>query len=289
MIDLHIHSSASDGSFSPSGLVRLAREKGIRLIALTDHDTISGVAEFLESVARTPGIEGVGGIEISAVGHGGGAGAHVHVLGYGVPARISPEFSRRLEDFRAARDLRGGAIVKNLQQLGVSITLEEAMAESGGEVFGRPHIAAVLIRKGVVRDTKEAFREYLATGARAYVERDRPTAAEAVRALRQERFVPVLAHPPIMQLPKEKLDAFVRELRDAGLMGLETYYPGYSRDDVGLCQTLAARYGLLRTGGSDFHGASKPEIALGEGDGSLHVPYTLGDRLREAITALAGQ
>ena len=272
---------------SPAALVALARAKKIRVLALVDHDTVAGLSEFYDAAARSDGaVTAIGGIEISALGCGAGAGAHVHVLGYGVPAHVSESFARTLADFQAARDSRGGAILEKLRSLGFDISLDEVRVTAQGEVFGRPHIADAMIRRGFVRDKLHAFEEYLGQGAKAYVERDRPTAIEAVRALRGEGFVPVLAHPPHMRLPEPLLDRFIQELRGAGLLGLETHYSTYTSDETALCQRLAARFGLLSTGGSDFHGDSKPDITLGVGRGHLRVPDALAGKLLDAIARI---
>ncbi|MCX7049067.1 MAG: PHP domain-containing protein [Candidatus Sumerlaeota bacterium] len=287
MIDLHTHSSASDGSLAPVELVAQAAGRKLGILALTDHDTAGGLEEFFDALKHAPGLRGIGGIEISAVGTRSGGGKEAHVLGYGFPARISERFAALLADFQASRENRGAAIVLRLQELGFDIAIEEVTAESKGDVIGRPHIAAVMVRKGYVATVTEAFHEYLATGAKAYVDRDRPTAFEAVRAIRDEGCAPVLAHPPLLNLPEDQLNKFVRELCEAGLVGLECYYSTYSDSDMGLCQKLAARYGLLTTGGSDFHGASKPEIHLGTGMGKLRIPDAVGEKLLEAISKLS--
>lgn len=278
MIDLHLHSTASDGSVAPGELISLARREGVGFAALTDHDTVAGVEEFLAAATEAPEVEAIGGIEVSCVHQG----VYTHILGYGVE-KASDSMLRTLEEFRVARDQRCVDIVERLRELGVDLDLDEVMAESGGESVGRPHIAAVMVRKGVVADVSAAFREYLATGKKAYVERKKPLGVEAVEFLRSEKLVPVLAHPPTLHMPAENLAGFVKELVDVGLRGIECYYPGYSESDAGRCLTLAKRHGLLRTGGSDFHGDSKPNIRVGKGDGTLRVPEAAGDRLREAI------
>jgi predicted metal-dependent phosphoesterase TrpH len=283
LIDLHTHSTASDGTLSPSELVALAAERGLSLIGLTDHDTVGGLPEFFEALSRTRTLQGIGGLEISAV-HGP---YHVHLIGYGAAAQPSAAFARRLDEFAQSRTRRGEAIVERLRELGADITLDEVWERATGKVVGRPHVAQVLVAKGLVRDTDQAFRDYLGVGGPAYVERDRPTAIEAVEVLRQERMVPVLAHPPTLNAAPDDLDRLVHQLHRAGLMGVECYYPTYSRQDAGLCHGLADRHGLLRTGGSDFHGACRPDIALGTGKGNLRVPEALGAGLLRAIASIA--
>jgi predicted metal-dependent phosphoesterase TrpH len=284
MIDLHLHSTVSDGTFAPAALIDLAARKRIPMVALTDHDTVGGVREFLEAAGRTPGVEAIGGVEISAVcdRH------HAHVLGYGLEFP-SERFLAMLRAFQEERVIRGQRIVERLRDLGIDVTFDEAVARAKGDCFGRPHVAGLLVEKGVVANVDEAFREFLARGARAYVERDRPSGEDAVRALREEGMVPVLAHPTTMRLSEDDLDGLIRRLRDTGLMGIEGFYTTFSREDMDRIQILVARHGLLRTGGSDFHGAIKPHIEMGVGLGDLRVPEAIGERLVRAIESLSSR
>lgn len=276
-IDLHIHTTASDGDVTPSGCVDEAKRLGLAAIAITDHDTMAGNAEALAR-GREVGVEVVPGVEISI----DYPPLTAHLLGY-YPEPGSPELEAILSGLREHRGERNPLILKRLAELGCPISQEELVAEAGGGVVGRPHIAAVMIRKGYVRDLQEAFDRYLAKGAPAYVDRAKPAPEPALRALLAARAVPVLAHPQAMGARSdEEVEALVRRLVDAGLRGIEAYYPAHSTGQVSACLALAGRFGLLVTGGTDFHGSKKPDIRMGRGPGGIRMPYRLLAELKRA-------
>ncbi len=267
MIDLHTHSTASDGTYSPSELVALAREVGLYALALTDHDTVEGLAEASAAAERL-GVRLVPGVEISVKFEGPG---HCHILGYFVdPAsRVLRETLALLKKARSERNLR---MVEKLQALGVEITLEEVVARAGGGEVGRPHFAPLLVEKGVVRSPEEAFERYLKKGAPAYVPKARLSPEEAFSAIFEAGGLPVLAHPVHLRLPPEELSGYVARLKAFGLSGIEAYYTDHTPEFTAFCLELARRYNLVPTGGSDFHGRNKPDIKLGRGFGNLRVP-----------------
>ena len=273
MIDLHCHSTFSDGSLTPEELIQEAKRSGITGLALTDHDTTAGVPRFV-AAANDVGIRPVAGVEISADFKGG----TMHMLGYLLdPAAV--ELNDRLKWMRDGRETRNAEILKKLQALGLSITWEEVASYAGEDVVGRPHFAQALLAKAYVSDKNEAFDKYLGKGKAAYVDRCRLTAEDAVLLIRSAGGVPVLAHPFTLNLGADALDKLLGELRAKGLGGMETYYSEHTREMEQLYLKLGAKHDLVPTGGSDFHGAMTPDIKLGRGFGSLKVPADTIDRL----------
>ncbi|UCE27736.1 MAG: PHP domain-containing protein [Candidatus Coatesbacteria bacterium] len=278
LIDLHTHTTASDGSYTPAELVSMAADAGLSAIAITDHDTVAGNAEALE--AGPPcGVEVVPGVEIS-VNHGGPS---YHVLGYFIDYEHEPLLSS-LESIRRFRDERNHKIVAKLNELGMSVTLTEIDAEARGESVGRPHVAAVLLRKGYVADTQEAFDKYLAKGKPAYIDRDRLSAADGIDLIRNAGGVAVFAHPGIYGWGEPgDLRRTVAEFAEMGIVGLEAYYSEHMPEDERSILALADEFGLVVTGGTDFHGTAKPEFELGRGTGNLAVPYELLEALKDRL------
>lgn len=257
MLDLHIHTTASDGSLTPTQVVQLARKKGFSLIAVTDHDTMGGVAEALEA-GKKYNVDVVPGVEISS-----GVTLEVHMLGYGM-SPDHPAMKAMMEDMRAARVERMERIIENLQKMGVPITVEEVEAVAGGAI-GRPHIAQVLIAHGLVPDVRTAFREYIGVGAKAYVERRKMTSEQVVANIRDAGGVPVLAHGGLLRISEVELNQWIDSMAKKGLMGLECYHNAHTPQMERLLRAAAERNGLLVTGGSDFHGASRPDVEMGTG------------------------
>ncbi|KPL11965.1 hypothetical protein AMJ85_02440 [candidate division BRC1 bacterium SM23_51] len=277
-VDLHTHSSFSDGSLTPSALVAAAQEAGLAALALTDHDTCGGVEELLAAGEASP-IETAAGVEVSVEFHG----RTVHVLGYG----IDPTHERlcaallRIVDGRNDRNVR---IIRKLQMLGIRIDLEDVEALAGEQVIGRPHIAQVLVQKGVVGSFEEAFARYLGRGQPGYCERFRLEPEAAIALIAEAGGLAVLAHPSYMNITSpDALAATLDRLKQAGLAGIEAYYTDHTEEQTRLYLEMAEQFDLLVTGGTDFHGSIKPGVALGWGRGSLRVPYVLFERLRDAM------
>ena len=280
IIDLHTHSTASDGSLTPRGLVQAGLKAGLKALALTDHDTVEGVAEAL-AAGRELGLEVVPGVEISVQGDGhSGRPAGLHVLGYFVDHQ-HPGLLEGLRTLQAARAERNPRIVRKFNELGIPLTMEEVAKHAGGDLVGRPHFAQALIERGIVRDRGEAFARFLAAGAKAYVPKFRFPPAEGLGMLRAAGGVPVLAHPGLLKLSLPELESLVRRLMDHGLEGLEALYSEHDTAIRRALTSLAARLGLAVSGGSDFHGDQKPDIALGLGRGDLRVPPSLLAGLRQ--------
>ena len=277
-IDLHIHSTASDGTLSPQEILANAKNLELRAIAITDHDTVDGTKAALES-GIPPGLEFVTGVEISAdIPSPFYSGGSLHILGYFIDPQ-EPELERALKVLQDARADRNPKIIRKLQSMGLDITLAEAEEISGGGQVGRPHIAQVLVKKGMVNSTREAFDNYLAKDQAAYVGKYRLTAQRAVELILQAGGLPVCAHPFSLEFGPDKLFEFLTQLKEWGLAGLEVYYPQHSPDMVSRYFGMAQKLDLLITGGSDFHGASKPDIQMGTGKGDLFVPLDLFERL----------
>jgi predicted metal-dependent phosphoesterase TrpH len=280
--DLHLHSTASDGTFTPTQVVELAREKGLEAIALTDHDSLAGVAEAKDAGKRL-GIRVLSGVEISVEY----VSKTVHMLAYCFDAG-SAVLQAAMAKLVEGRDERNRKIVKRLAELGMTVDYDEVVAEASGDVVARPHFARVLIRQGYVADMQEAFDKYLARGCPAYCERLRFSPDDAVALIREAGGVSVLAHPKFIVLHEgENLDDLVRTLKKAGLAGIECHYSLHSEEETAEYLELAERYDLIVTGGSDFHGDAKDGIEMGTGLGNLHVPVSCADALEEYAARLA--
>lgn len=272
MIDLHSHTTASDGTFSPAQLVDEAGRAGLRILGITDHDTFSGYDQALP-LARQAGLELVCGIELSTKLHG----HSVHLLGYFLSADSLGDFRNWIADLQASRQDRNVRLVARLRELGLDITLEEVEARGGG-MTGRPHFAQLLIEKGYVRNMQQAFDDYLDESAKGYVTRNEPQFGEAVQHIRSAGGIASLAHPIRI---REDVATILPDLRAAGLNAIEAYHSDHSPEQTALYLQLAKQLGLLVTGGSDFHGAVKPEIRLGTGrGGNLQIPDNLVERLQ---------
>ena len=279
MIDLHTHSSASDGVLSPTELVHYARNAEIEVLALTDHDTLSGLAEALDEAEKV-GLPFIPGVEISAEYSPG----TMHVLGYFIdPAGSGLEDS--LIWLREGRDARNLVILRKLSELGLPLDYDEVASLAKGESMGRPHIARAMVSHGYAASFEDAFERFLGKGAPAYAERPRMTPDASITHIRRAGGLPVLAHPQTLGLGDGQLADLVRELKLYGLAGIEVYYYEHSTRETKLYETLARENGLLMTGGSDFHGPGMLGSELGKGRGGLNVPRILADALFEAHRA----
>lgn len=275
-IDLHTHTTASDGSLTPTELIRHAVSKELAAIAVTDHDCVDGVEEALAE-GRRQGIEVIPGLEISAEFDRG----TMHILGFFVDWKQEP-LRRRLFELQEARRLRNPKITKKLQEHGLEITYEEVVAASGGGQVGRPHFAKVLVQKGYAASMEEAFEKYLKKGAPGYVEKFRFSPQESIALIHEAGGVAVLAHPFTLGLKTTEMENnLLTELTRMGLDGIEVYYSQNAPEDTIHSLRLCETFGLLPTGGSDFHGAHKPGIDLGVGKGDLQVSYELLEALRK--------
>jgi len=278
MIDLHMHSTFSDGTMTPECLVAEAREIGLEAIALTDHDNTAGIDQLLAACNGGNGgndVLGIPGVEISAETNDG----ILHLLGYFLD-HTSVALGEALHRVRTGRQARNQAILKKLNDLGISLEWEDVARHAGSDVVGRPHFAAELVEKGKVKSRREAFDRFLAKGQPAYADRFRFAPEEGISVITNSGGVAVLAHPSTLTLEKRALRDFVASLRDMGLGGIETYYPGHNNGKIAAYEKLAKELDLVTTGGSDYHGAASPHIAMGRGFGSLKIPFRIVDELR---------
>jgi 3',5'-nucleoside bisphosphate phosphatase len=275
-VDLHSHTTASDGTLAPRELVRLAARHGVRVLAVTDHDSTGGLAEAMDEAKSLPPLEVVPGLEINC----DVAGAEVHVLGYCVDWEAA-WFQEFLGAQREERRQRVYRIAARLAELGMPIDPEDVFALVKEGSAGRPHVAQAMVDRGYVKSVREAFDRYLSMNGPANVPRRRFTPAEAVGVIRRARGVPVLAHPGLANR-----DELIPELVEAGLLGLEAFYPEHSAGQITAYRETCARLGLIATGGSDFHG---PRVGGARHPGAQPVPESAWLELRDRLASLAKQ
>ncbi len=283
-IDLHSHTNESDGSLSPAELVSLAKRVGADAIAITDHDTFAGFEKAVPH-ARDAGLELVRGIELNSRLRlaGNSEQRYVHLLGYFPSREPSSEFNEWLIGERDDRRSRNRRLAEALQRRGVDISLEEVEAR-GKSLTGRAHFARILVQKGYASNSEEAFRKYLGESAPSYVQRESQTTEEAIAIIRAGGGIPVIAHPVRLALSHGRERDVLVQLKKAGLLGLEVYHSEHPPALQAHYRQLAEELDLLPTGGSDFHGAPKPDIKLGTGlNGNLRVPREFLDRMRAFI------
>jgi predicted metal-dependent phosphoesterase TrpH len=277
VIDLHTHSHFSDGSLAPEELVARAARVGVTGLALTDHDTTAGVPSFMAACAAHD-LVGVPGVEISADwSHG-----TMHILGYFIDV-TNVALQEGLARIRGGREERNVRILAKLQELETGLTWDEVTAFAGSDVVGRPHFALALIKRGVVGNKQRAFTRFLGKGAPAYFDRFRLSPHDALALIRSAGGVPVLAHPNTLRATWAKLRRTVADLAEHGLGGIETYYSEHPPRTVEQLGNLARDFGLVATGGSDFHGDLNPDIEIGRGFGQLKVPDAVIPALQQQI------
>ena len=283
MIDLHTHSTVSDGSEPPSRIPEMAAAAGCSAVALTDHDSLAGLAEA-RAAAQRVGVTLVPGCEVScrkppAEPGGTAVGGSVHVLVYFVEPGEGP-LQDELVALRRDRAERNVRLRARLAELGVAVDYDAMVAEAGGEAgLGRPHFARALVRAGAAADVDDAFDRFLADGRAAYVPKARLSPADVARLALASGGVAVLAHPLTLGLDPSALDRLVGELAAVGLGGLEAVYGRYTTDQRRGLRRMAERHGLVATGGSDYHGSFKPDLQVGTGQGDLDVPDSALDLL----------
>jgi hypothetical protein len=263
--DLHVHTTASDGTYTPAEVIELAQKTDLAAIAITDHDTLSGAIEGIR-FSDEMGFEVIGGIELSSDLNG----VDVHILGYLI-SRYHV-IQKVLSDLQRLRSTRAERMVRRLNRLGIQIRMEDVLEESRGDSVGRPHIAAAMVKKGIVPSTRYAFEYYIGDGKPAYIPKPKLTPFQAVKLILASGGVPVMAHPGLTGR-----DHLIPKLIAHGLRGIEVYYPEHGEEQVRRYLDIAAEYGLIATGGSDFHGDTKPHITVG----CVFVGYELVERLKE--------
>jgi 3',5'-nucleoside bisphosphate phosphatase len=275
-LDLHLHTTHSDGSLSPAEVLQLAHKAGVTALAITDHDIVTGIPEAIATGTEL-GVEIIPGVEISScVGN-----SELHILGYCIDWQDS-ELNRRLTTLREGRHRRNPQIIERLRSLGLDVTYDEVRALAGTDSVGRPHIARLLMNKKYVSSAKDAFDRYLAEGRPAYVARELPLPVDAIAWIRAAGGVAVLAHPTWAKVSGEGLTTLLTALKAEGLGGIEVHYSTHTKRQTTEYLDLAKRLDMLVTGGSDFHGTTKPDIEVGTGRGDLKVPEKLLDPLKTA-------
>lgn len=273
-IDLHIHSTYSDGTFSPTSLVELARAKKVSAISITDHDTMEGTQEALAAGERS-GVEVVPGLEMS-VAHNS---THLHLLGYYANSDNS-DLIQVLKDIQVARISRNSRIIERLNALSLGVSLAEVEAKSTVGQTGRPHIAQVMVEKGYVKNIDQAFSDFLGKSGQAYVPRKVLSASEAIARIRGAGGVAVLAHPATIDNSLRSIPQLVGELVRVGLQGIEVYYPAHTRKIRKRLHTIAESYGLVVTGGSDYHGDIRPGTSIATGT-NVFVPPQIIEHIKK--------
>ncbi len=262
-VDLHVHTSVSDGRYTPEEIVKKAAGLGLKYLAICDHDSVDGVAPALEAAKKYPGLTVIPGVEMSTLA----IGSEVHMLGYFVDFH-DIELKKVLAELSDSRMGRAEAMVEKLNEMGINIEWARVQELAGDGTIGRPHIANAMLEKGYITTFKEAFDKYIAQGAPAYIERSKVTPVEAVGIIKKAKGLPVLAHPFTVAEP-EKL---IAELKEAGLVGIEVYYDNYSPDERKTLAKLAAKYQLVACGGSDYHGIDESfETMIGESETPLET------------------
>lgn len=276
-VDFHSHTVHSDGTLTPADLVALAKKRGLKALALTDHDTTSGLDEAL-AAGESGGVEIIPGIEISVVYEPG----TMHILGYFIDHR-STRLQELLKGIQRDRADRNPQIIKKLRSLGVEITLEEVVKESGGGQVGRPHFAGALIKKGYAKNIEDAFKKYLSKGAPAYVNKRRVLPEEGIRMIREAGGLAVLAHPKLLRAEAGEFDGILDGLVASGLEGLEVYSSCQNQEEAERFKAAAATRNILATGGSDFHGTNKADVELGHMGNWASMTYETVSRMKAAL------
>ena len=295
-VDLHVHSNKSDGSLAPAELVWLAAEKGLSAFALTDHDTTDGISEALEaaeeynrklaegslpplSSGREPlPLEVIPGIEFSTEYEG----KDIHIVGLYIDYE-APFFRKQIQSFVDSRIARNRKMCANLNGAGIDISYEKLLDAFPGSVITRGHYSRYLLEHGYVKSMPEAFDRYLGDHTKYFVPREKVTHAQAVELILKAGGLPILAHPILYHMSDTRLDRLVQGLKEAGLIGIEAIYSTYSAAEERQIRTLAAKYGLCLSGGSDFHGSTKPNLEMGTGYGKLYIPEDILTRLKEKL------
>ena len=270
IIDLHVHSTESDGTLTPEDLVAEAKKAGLAAFALTDHDTCQGVCKAMP-LAASAGIELIPGIELSTDYHG----KEVHIVGLYIDIE-NEQLLKKTAEYRKCRSERNALMVEE----GLSITMEELVAENPDCVITRANIARFLYEHGQIKSVREAFDRYIGDHCKCYVCRLKVASTDAVRLIKEAGGTAILAHPLLYGLSNTNLQKMIDELKPAGLDGLEAIYSTYTTGEEQQMKRLARENGLLISGGSDFHGSNKPDIALGRGRGHLYIPYSVLETIK---------
>ena len=275
-IDLHVHSSASDGSLTPEEVVDLAKHAGLTAFALTDHDTVEGVERALVHAKKIKDIEVIPGTELSCYYNN----REIHIVGLFINHK-DETFLKELQKLEQAREARNEKMVQNFVDAGIPITLEELKHGNPNSVITRAHFARVLIEKGICKDKTEVFDKYLGIGCPFYLPKPKVTPEHVISLIHQAGGIAILAHPYSYKLSKTEIAHMLDDLIPAGLSGIECYYSTYDDGQMQELRNIACAKKLLISGGSDFHGTVKPDISIGTGHGNLRIPDQLLTAIRK--------
>ena len=271
--DLHTHSIHSDGSYTPTELIDEAERIGLAAIALCDHNGVGGLPEFLEA-AKGRDLEAIAGIEISVDYNG----KEIHMLALGIRPEYFDEIDELMDDVRRRKEQSNVDLVNALASAGYDVDYDKIRAERRGTYINRVHIAAQLIARGYVKSNKEAFDTLLSKTGGFYKEPKRPSAFEMIGFIKKIGAVSILAHP-FLNLDESELREFLSQAKEYGLDGMETLYSDYDSETIALSRSIADEYGLMESGGSDFHGANRPHVSMGRGTGALEIPASFAERI----------
>lgn len=283
IVDLHVHSTESDGTLTPEQVVLAAKEAGLSALALTDHDTASGIAKA-SPVASECGIELIPGIELSTqyeIPTAKKQSKEVHIVGLFIDPS-NPTLLAKTREFRECRDSRNEKIVDALQKEGFDITMEKLLADNPDSVITRANIARYLYQHGMIQSVQEAFDKYIGDGCKCYVGRFKVTPMDAVELIHAAGGIAILAHPLLYHMSTVTLQRLIDDLKAVGLDGIEAIYSTYTTGEEQFVKKLARENNLLISGGSDFHGENKPQIHLGTGRGHLYIPYSVLEDIKKA-------
>lgn len=280
IVDLHVHSNKSDGTFTPSELVDYAVEKGLTAFALTDHDTIEGVNEALLASEGKP-VTVLPGVEFSTEYEG----KDIHIVGLMIDPNC-PAILEKMQEFVSSRITRNQKMCAALQAAGVDVSYEKLMETYPGAVITRAHYAKYMMKEGYVKSFAEAFERYIGDRAPCFIPREKVTPQDAIKLILEAKGIPVLAHPLLYGMGKDRLQLLVERLKEAGLVAIEAVYSTYSPSEEAEMRKLAKENGLLISGGSDFHGSTKPGLDLAVGYGRLYIPEEILTNLKEKKDAL---
>ncbi len=280
LIDMHCHTTASDGSLTPTEIIKLAKESGLKAIAITDHDTTDGIDEALKAGEKY-NIEVIKGIEFAAL-YDTDTELEIHILGYFIDHK-NKKFKEVLKSITEARENRNILMVEKLRKIGIDITIEDVNEDAGGEIITRAHFANVLQKKGYVKSKNEAFSYFLSPGKAGYVRREFVTPKVCIDAIKNAGGAAFLAHPTLYKMSYEQIEKALKHLKELGLVGVESEYSTYSTEQERNIKKIAKKLDLLISGGSDFHGSYKPDIKLGVGMGNLKIPYEYAEKIKFSI------
>ena len=278
LIDMHCHTTVSDGTVTPKDIVHIAKESGLKAIAITDHDTIDGIDEAMKEGEKL-GVEIIAGIEFASM-YDENTEQEIHILGFLIDCK-NDELNKNIEFIQGARDRRNVKMIENLRKLGIDITMEDVEKSAGGDILTRAHFAKVLEEKGYVKTKNEAFSYYLNAGKPAYIRREFLTPKTCIEAINKASGLAFLAHPTLYKMSYEQIEKLLKELKGYGLCGVEAEYSTYTPEQEKNIKKIANKLGLLISGGSDFHGENRSDTKLGVGKGNLKISYDYLQKMKD--------